>query len=365
MADFFDALHWSRLLIIPALLIGYTVHELAHALMAYALGDHSQVERGKITLNPLVHISWLGSIFFLLIGAGWPKALRIDPRQFQQPHFDIFLIAIAGPLASFLLCLFGLGVTAIATMLLLLGGGTIDQVMQILFPTTPEYLPSALNFQATLMAFTVYMAAANFWLTFMSILPLPGQDGFLAVVSLVKLVRQPDQAEETEETPVGSLSPEKRLITQSRRRHNNADIHFKIGVEYHQEQKYEDAIARYRQAIGSDQNFGPAYINMGLAYLAKKERQKAISAFRGGIKYADDEKAEAEAWHQLRLLSEVSPVDLEEAAVSMNEMGAAPWTDTKPRPDWWHLGLSSGLLLLSGIFLYGYLLTQVVELLNV
>ncbi|MEM7346840.1 MAG: hypothetical protein AAF485_21585 [Chloroflexota bacterium] len=76
MNELFPNFGWANLLIIPGILIGYTVHELGHALTAYYLGDHSQVERGKITLNPLEHISWFGALAFILFGIGWPK-LRV------------------------------------------------------------------------------------------------------------------------------------------------------------------------------------------------------------------------------------------------------------------------------------------------
>lgn len=53
--DFFNSLfdiwHWSNVLILPGLLIGFTVHELGHAVTAYFLGDMSQVQEGKITIN--------------------------------------------------------------------------------------------------------------------------------------------------------------------------------------------------------------------------------------------------------------------------------------------------------------------------
>lgn len=363
MDEFLSPLHWSSLLIIPSLLIGFTAHELAHALMAYALGDYSQVQRGKITLNPLEHIAWLGSFFFILLGVGWPKALSsINPNNLKQPHLDLFLIAVAGPVASFMMCLFGLTVTFVAILILLSSGASLDQITRILAPTAPEQLPVTLDIQALTIAFTISMAKTNFWLTFMSILPLPGQDGFIAIFNLIKFFRQDDHPESPSPEPQPARPASRPLMSQSRRRNNAANIHFKIGVEYHETRQYDDAIARYRQAIGNDQNFGPAYINMGLAYLAKNARHKAIHAFRGAIKYADDQKSEVEAWHQLRLLSEVSPVDEEEAAESMTALGSAPWTDTRPRPNWWGLGLGGGLVVISGILLYGYLLMQLVEM---
>ena len=104
---------------------------------------------------------------------------------------------------------------------------------------------------------------------------------------------------------------------------------------------------------------------MGLAYLAKGKRRDAIRAFRGAIEYADDQKSQGEAWYQLHLLSEVSPVNEEAAQSGMAKLGATPWTDTKPRPNWLNLSLSSAFLLLSGLILYSYLITQLIETLKI
>lgn len=366
MAEFFPSLHWSNLLIIPSLLIGYTIHELAHALTAYALGDHTQVEQGKITLNPLEHISWLGAFVFIIIGIGWPKNMFINSQNLKKPDRDLFFIAIAGPLASLTLGLIGLLVTlSVAAIVVYSSGSSTDQIFQLFFPTASSNLPETLNTQALAIAFTGHLVTTNFWLTFMSMLPLPGQDGFIAAINLVNLLRKRQQSDTVTPSGHAPTVPPKTIMRPSRLRNNAADIHFKIGVEYHETKQYDDAIVRYRQAISNDQNFGPAYINLGLVYLAKNDRQKAIHAFRGAIKYADDHKSEGEAWRQLHLLSEVNPIDKKQAEVSMQAMGASPWTDTKPRPNWWGLGIGSGLLLISTIVLYGYLLAQLIEMLKI
>ena len=41
---------------IVALLITLTVHEAAHALVAYYLGDPTAKIRGRLTLNPIAHL---------------------------------------------------------------------------------------------------------------------------------------------------------------------------------------------------------------------------------------------------------------------------------------------------------------------
>jgi len=367
MEQLFPAVHWTNLLIIPGLLIGYTAHELAHAFAAYYLGDYSQVERGKITLNPLRHISWFGTFAFILFGIGWPNPLEANPRNFKQRHLSMCLIALAGPVASLSFSLVGILLTlSVAAITVYGSGASTDETFLFLFPTATQ-LPESLGLQAWAMAFTGNIAIANFWLTFTSLLPLPGLDGFVIVGSLIAHFRSRQQnlADKQQQPAIVKSEPKiRRPINQYKRRNNVSDIHFKLGTEYHEAQKYDDAIARYRQAISADQHFGPAYVNLGLAYVAKGKRREAIHAFRGAVQYADDQKSQREAWYQLHQLSEVSPINEEEAQISMAEMGALPWTDTKPRPNWLGLGLGSAFLIVTGLFLYGYLITNLIETLQ-
>jgi tetratricopeptide (TPR) repeat protein len=185
------------------------------------------------------------------------------------------------------------------------------------------------------------------------------------MVSLIALFRQRRSPEKSGPTTLRPPDQPLRLSEEQQKRRNSAaQIHFNVGVEFHQQQQHDDAIARYRQAIQNDQHFGPAYINMGLAYLAKGKRKEAIQALRGAIQSADDQKTQNEAWHQLHELSGVSPANEVTARQNMSEMGATPWTDTKPRPNWLALGITGGLLLIAGILTYGYLLTQLIGLLR-
>jgi Zn-dependent protease len=367
----FPTLHWTNLLVIPGLLIGYTIHELAHAFVAYLLGDYSQVERGKITLNPFRHVSWFGSFAFILFGIGWPNPLKTNPQNFKQKHLAMCLIAISGPVASFtfglVTLLFSLSIVA---GLVYITGTTTDRVFPFvfqnifpfLFPISQD-LPETLNLQTWSIAFNGYIAATSLWLAIISLLPLPGLDGFIFIFSLIAYFRERKQGPETRLS--NSTSNEFRpLINLYKRRNNVSDIHFKLGVEYHEAQKYDDAIARYRQALNTDQHFGPAYVNLGLAYLAKGKRREAIHAFRGAVQYADDQKSQGEAWYQLHQLSEVSPVNEEAAQASMAKMGSSPWTDTKPRPNWIGLSLGSAFLVIIGVFLYSHLITSLIEMLK-
>ena len=114
----FDISHALRLLAIafvPALL-GIILHEVAHGWVAERCGDPTARQLGRLTLNPLPHIDPAGlAVFGLtsLSGAfvfGWAKPVPVDPRNFRNPHRDMMLVALAGPMTNFLLAVaFGLG----------------------------------------------------------------------------------------------------------------------------------------------------------------------------------------------------------------------------------------------------------------
>ena len=117
----FDISHALRLLAIafvPALL-GIILHEVAHGWVAERCGDPTARQLGRLTLNPLPHIDPAGlAVFGLtsLSGAfvfGWAKPVPVDPRNFRNPHRDMMLVALAGPMTNFLLAVaFGLGLWA-------------------------------------------------------------------------------------------------------------------------------------------------------------------------------------------------------------------------------------------------------------
>lgn len=94
------------------LLIAMTVHEFAHGLVAYKLGDSTARLSGRLTLNPLAHIDpfWtilLPLILFLSSGGlflfGAAKPVPINYWALKNPKRDIIWIGISGPLANLVL----------------------------------------------------------------------------------------------------------------------------------------------------------------------------------------------------------------------------------------------------------------------
>jgi Zn-dependent protease len=96
-------------------LFSLCVHEVAHGLMAKWKGDDTASLMGRLTLNPMAHIDWLGTValpFLALLSPvgfffGWAKPVPVNPRNLQNPRKDMFWIALAGPLSNVILALLG------------------------------------------------------------------------------------------------------------------------------------------------------------------------------------------------------------------------------------------------------------------
>jgi Zn-dependent protease len=93
-------------LIVPAVLVALTVHELSHAFAALKLGDDTPKVLGRLTINPLKHIDPLGFILLVVAGFGWARPVVIDRAKLKKPVRDDILIALAGPLSNLVLAVF-------------------------------------------------------------------------------------------------------------------------------------------------------------------------------------------------------------------------------------------------------------------
>ena len=102
------------ILLIIILLYSITLHEYAHGLMAYKLGDNTPKISGRLTINPIKHIDILGTIIMpiLLIivtngvfAFGYAKPVPINPYNFKNPRKDIMWVGLAGPASNFLIAL--------------------------------------------------------------------------------------------------------------------------------------------------------------------------------------------------------------------------------------------------------------------
>ena len=101
------------------LLLSIIIHEVAHGSIALSLGDPTAKDAGRLTLNPLKHLDFFGSIvlpLFLFLTTsgkgplfGWTKPVPVNPYNFRDRKWGTFKVALAGPATNFLIALiFGL-----------------------------------------------------------------------------------------------------------------------------------------------------------------------------------------------------------------------------------------------------------------
>ena len=149
---------WLRMLLFimsgAACLICLTVHELAHGLMAYRLGDPTAKLNGRLTLNPVAHIDWIGLLLLLTAGVGWAKPVPVDPRNFKNPRGGMALTALAGPASNFLLALVSLGIGSLLSAI------------------APSSQPAAYA-----LLFLCQLAVLNVGLGLFNLIPFPPLDG--------------------------------------------------------------------------------------------------------------------------------------------------------------------------------------------
>lgn len=170
---------FSILLSALAVIIGIVVHESAHALAAYVLGDSTARSRGRISLNPLAHIDPFGTVLLplLMVLAGGPvfayaKPVPVYLGNLKNPKRDEVLVALAGPLSNILVALVAAlvyGMLLGAVLVPGLSAGTLS-----------------LGFANGIASFLVTLMSVNLSLAFFNLIPLPPLDGSSILVLFLK-----------------------------------------------------------------------------------------------------------------------------------------------------------------------------------
>lgn len=141
---------------IPSILIASTVHEYAHAWMAYKLGDITAKASGRLTLNPLKHIDPVGALMMVIAKFGWSKPVPINENNFDNPVLGTALTAAAGPFSNLVLVL-------------------LTTVIYKILPPLNPYLD----------LFLIYFVSINVSLMIFNLLPFPPLDGHKIVRALL------------------------------------------------------------------------------------------------------------------------------------------------------------------------------------
>ena len=86
------------LIALPAIiLMSLSIHEYAHGIVSYGLGDPTAKRMKRLTLNPVKHLNPIGTHCMFLFGFGWAKPVPVDPRYYRNPKKGMALCGLAGP----------------------------------------------------------------------------------------------------------------------------------------------------------------------------------------------------------------------------------------------------------------------------
>ncbi len=88
--------------IILAIVYAITIHEFSHALAAESLGDATAKFNGRLTLNPLAHLEFLGTLMLLMAGFGWGKPVPVNIYNLKWQKYGEAIVSFAGPVSNFL-----------------------------------------------------------------------------------------------------------------------------------------------------------------------------------------------------------------------------------------------------------------------
>jgi len=159
-----NPLYVAATLIVP-LILAIVCHEVAHGAVARLLGDRTAEEQGRLTLNPIAHVDWFGTVILpgLLALAhlpvfGWAKPVPVNQWRLRNPRYGMMLVAIAGPASNILLA----GLSAV--LLGAIPGGLADK-------------PQPFGLAAFTIANLQNFLGINLFLALFNLLPVPPFDG--------------------------------------------------------------------------------------------------------------------------------------------------------------------------------------------
>jgi Zn-dependent protease len=151
--------------VIITLIIAFTIHEFAHAYVAYKFGDPTAKNQGRLTLSPLAHLDPFGTLLIFIAGFGWARPVPVNRYFFKRPRLAGVLVSVAGPLSNLVIAFIG---TAIWYILL---------ATNVLSAMPDQYVNGLEDFFNILVSLNVMLFIFN-------LLPFPPLDGYRIIEDL-------------------------------------------------------------------------------------------------------------------------------------------------------------------------------------
>ena len=156
------------LMTLPAIIIGLSFHEYAHALVSYKLGDPTPKMQGRVTINPMAHVDPIGLAALIFCGFGWGVPVEINPVNYANRRKGEFMVAIAGVTMNLIIAII---FAIIAKVLILTLGASVLTV----------------SWGSILWTMIMYVIQINLVLMIFNLIPCPPLDGFTIISEIFNL----------------------------------------------------------------------------------------------------------------------------------------------------------------------------------
>lgn len=151
--------------VVIVLALAFTVHEFAHAYVAYKFGDPTAKNQGRLTLSPFAHLDPIGTLLIFIAGFGWAKPVPVNRFYFKNPRLAGVLVSVAGPLSNLVIAFIGLAVWYI-----LLSTGALSSLSSGMAEGLHQFFNILIFLNITLFIFNLF--------------PFPPLDGYRIIEDL-------------------------------------------------------------------------------------------------------------------------------------------------------------------------------------